>query len=417
LAQNNLTINHNKDGASSITKKLKKGQSYKVVIANTHDWVMSLKSQVISYDVISKTPDITKFLSIPSTDVTRDSYSFRNAEKGRSEVENNLKKIILLVDKYDKFYRTIKSKIDVVLAKWPDDAIRSDMLIEIASEASNDEITKEDILQIQYLLAENELWAAFINSLSLKENDDSFLSSIDVFTKFMAKRELLKTNSSRYIQVIKVMDDILNPSDSINSNYLVGDSFTTRGDLTKINYAIKNKLTSDTLAVGSIVIPTYNHWALDFSTGFYWNRLSNDTYSLSEYSADSTTITFINDYSKSSDIAVGGQLNLSYMATGTLGLGINTGAAVSLFDGSIKYLFGGHLKIGSRKQIMFSGGLAIGKVKQVSEAVSSDPLYQEFGNQIVVPGKFPEPKFVDKMQSSIYFGLSYNLSSVLTKRK
>ncbi len=417
VAQNSLVIKHDAKGASSETKSLKKGVSYEVSFEDTHNDIMSLKTEIVTYDIVSNTPDATKFLGIPSTEAFSRNFGFRVTEGG-GVIRRNLYSIMDQIDKYHQFHQAMTSKIGSELAKWPTDSIDPDKILDIANEASGDEITKADIETIQYLLASNELWAAYINNLATNRNDSTFLDLIDTFSRFMSKRELLKSNSAKYIQSIKVMDNIKNPPEEKKTILLVGDSFTAKGDLTRISYAIKNKLTSDTLATGTLAIPTSGYWTMDFSTGFYWNQLTNDSFTLSSYSADSTTITFVRDYDASNDIAAGGQLNLSYMVSGTFGIGFNTGAAVSLFDGSIKYLAGGHLKFGSRKQLMLSGGVAIGKVKRISEAVSTQkPPFEESGNEIIVPAKFPEPKFVDNVKMSGFVGLSYNLSNTLKKKK
>lgn len=414
-----IIINHGERGVSGSLKKLKKGRTYEVKLGNVHSGIMLLKSEVLSYDLVSSSTDITKFLAIPSTASLQANIAFSQVKKDTLEVGNNLERIIKRIDRYDNFYRQMIDSLGVHFKKWPEHSIKNAELqaqvLELSETVFNQTIEKSEILKIRSLLEENELWVIYINNIITR--DITSLSSIDLYSKFIAKRGLLKQNSSNYVQAILTFHGIINPINTVNIEYLQGDKFTVKGDLTNIKYAIQNKLTSDTLAIGSLQLPTYDYWTFDFSTGFYWNKLTNDSFTLSQYNVDSTSITFQKDYGKSSDIAFGGQLNLTYMASGHLGIGINTGAAVSLYDGSTKYLLGGHIKIGSRNQLMLSGGITIGKVKRVSDVIMSDPIFRQDNNTIIVPSRFTELKLVDKVETSIFIGLSYNLSGVLKKRK
>lgn len=415
LGQETLLITYDQNGIYSPKKSLRKGTKYTIQADQSYNGMMALKSKITSFDLVSTTPDVLKYLSISSTASLQVNSAFRNPKNGVSEVINNLNDIIRRIDQYDIMYRQIETLFGANLKEWPKTPIPIDEVKNKVAEILNDEITKDDVLRIKFLMEENELWASYISELI--KNDSGALSFIDVFSNFMAKRALLKENSAKYIKAILICDDIISADDEKDPTVLIGDDFTVKGDFTKIEYTILNKLTSDTVAIGSLNLPTYNQWTFDFSTGFYWNQLSNESYTLSSYSADSTQITFKDDYDKSGDIALGAQLNLTYMASGSFGLGINTGAAVSMYDGTTKYLMGGHIKLGSKKQFMLSGGISVGKVKRLSDAVLSEPLFSRSGNSIIVPSKFTEPKLVDKVESSIFFGLSYNLSGVLTKRK
>ncbi|WP_420581586.1 hypothetical protein [Reichenbachiella sp.] len=419
-AQSDIQVSYSEKGFSSSLKKLQNKKSYRVKLVNVHSALMSLESEVISYDLESSTPDAVKFLSIPSTASLNPSSGFRIVKNGQSEVRNNLMQLVNLINTYDAFYKEILKRTGEELEKWPKSTLDSAKLkrdyIAISNQVFNRVINKDEISKIKFLLQEIDIWASYVNSLAATK-DAIFLSNLDVYAKFMASRALLKENSSKYVKCLLVYDAVLNPADISKVSILQGDSFVAKGDLTKIKIAVKNEMTKDTIAVGTLSIPTYKYFTFDFSAGFFGNGLTNDSFSLVEYSADSSTITFKKDYNDSNDIAAGGLLHLSYMATGVLGVGINTGAAISLYDGSIKYLAGGHLKIGNQKQLMLSCGVSVGKVKRLSEAVTSDPLYMDNSESVVVPGQYVEPKLVDKIETSMFIGLSYNLSGVLTKRK
>tara|TARA_A100000171_G_scaffold35638_2_gene34187 strand:- start:5386 stop:6696 length:1311 start_codon:yes stop_codon:yes gene_type:complete len=417
-AQDILTLTQTSSGIKKSTKRLRKGKTYEIKFDEVHEKLLSLKTKIVSYDLVSTSPEVLKFLSIPST-ASLEANSNLDGLKSKDFMQI-VRDVTNEIGKLDVFYTKIVGQAGNDLEAWPDvklvhSRIKQSFQTIGKNEFGTPRLGNEKISEVRALLYTSEL-------LQLKiENDakNSFdINSYKQLANFWSKRTLLKEKFDKYIKAIAFYNDlVMIDNDDTKVTSIHGDSFKVKGDETQIDYALQNKLTGDTVIFGQVRFPTYHRWTLDFSSGFYWNQLTSESFSLREYNADSTLITFQEDYDRSSDIAVGAQLNLSYMIDGFAGIGINTGAAVSLVDGNTKYLIGGHLKLGHRKQVMISYGVAFGKVKRVSDVVSNDGRFVRQDNTIVVPAQFAELKLVDKVESSAFIGLSYNLSAVLKKRQ
>lgn len=424
-----------KSFGSNISKGLKARRRYELVVIGAHSGLYNLKVSANQFNQSSKSPEVLKFLSLSATDLllkAEESDRFVSTSKDSSEIihpdyetllENEISKlaqIIYILGESD-------SLIKVSYKHWKTGVLDTDQLIQTSRNllqtlelsSSKNEAIIEFGSHLHYSnsiknLVENALKAGIL-SVGILENYSTFLSLYENVTKY----------STRNLKIIESLCEIVqNPYSSSDSSkeskyfdFFRGKSFKVAGDLTKIKLNLVSRLTKDTIYSQTFNYYTYGYWKFDFSSGFYWNQLSNDSYTLTSYNADSTFVTLQKDYSSNNDIAIGGQLHLTYKAADSYGVGINVGAAVSIIDGNTRYLMGGHVLFGRSNQLMLSGGIAIGKVKRLSEAVSSANGFVERDNTVTVPVSFKEPKLVDQVETSVFVGLSYNLGSVFKPRK
>lgn len=139
---------------------------------------------------------------------------------------------------------------------------------------------------------------------------------------------------------------------------------------------------------------------MGFLQGLFFNNIIEDTYFLK--ARDTISNSIIRENQDNADITIGALAHLHYQFSSFTSAGISLGLGISPLDGETRYLMGGSILLGKKKQVVISAGAAMSRISVLSGAVSEDDqgLYIPIGQEI--------PTF-KKTQWGYFIGLTYNI--------
>ncbi len=179
--------------------------------------------------------------------------------------------------------------------------------------------------------------------------------------------------------------------------------FTATGDVVDVALQIVDTYTNRTLLEETLSFATYKNFSFDFSTGFFYNNLVAREYYLTENEQGKL---YIQEENKSkTDISIGALGHFTYKFLPDWRGGIALGAAISPFDGNLRYLLGPTLIWGGQKQVSLTFGLALAQMDELSSAV----LHDETG--MYLPQNFGNIPTINKLQKGFFIGITYNLTN------
>lgn len=184
-------------------------------------------------------------------------------------------------------------------------------------------------------------------------------------------------------------------------------------DASRVRIILFNQVNpKDTILNQVIEIPTRGGIDVDFSTGFVYNSIYRQPYSLQivKHPLDSTKAPIKSVKKESAidyDIAVAAFINFSWRLKTNHRVGISPGIGLSIMDANLRYLVGGHYHFGKRSLLGITAGLAWGKVAKLSKAISDDGVNP---NTSTVNGSYSSVPTYDVMDRGWYAGLVWNLA-------
>lgn len=227
--------------------------------------------------------------------------------------------------------------------------------------------------QLDSLLQES-VDKALVASEDVKAKRDQWSESIKAFARLYPDK--ISTTSSKYqhrgdyAQITIKLASTVNPKDTVLKQQ-------------------KNVLTKGGLDV-------------DFSTGLFYNSIYKYDWFLEEGQIKKQD-------GLRSDYAWGALINFSLRASPKDRLGLSVGTGISLIDGNLRYLVGGHYygALKNAKDIWgISGGLCLGKRNFLSATVSDDGEKPK----ATLPDGLESVPTYDKISSGFYLGIFYNFS-------
>jgi hypothetical protein len=250
--------------------------------------------------------------------------------------------------------------------------------------------TEESILLISYFFEKYTVWF------------DKYLEKNDSYESFFEMALKLKSMKNSIDK-----DDFLNKAAFLEKSMKAKPEVFTSGfkavkDGIDLQVSILDTFKKDTLYKGEIEFVNYKMWNFDFSTGFIFNRLVDVPYYLGP-SAEGKKEILSEDHSKW-DIAIGGMAHLTYKLSGFLSFGPQIGIGISILDAKPRYSAGVGLLLGRKGKVAINGGVAFGKVKELSNQV------EEINGKSFVPESITTGPTFDRFDYSGYFGISYNLT-------
>ena len=182
-------------------------------------------------------------------------------------------------------------------------------------------------------------------------------------------------------------------------------SFTAKGDVVDVALQVIDTYTNTKLVDETLSFGVYDNFSFDFSTGFFYNNLVEPEYYLSEDESEKGNL-FIKEENKSNtDISIGALGHFTYKFLPEWRGGIAVGAAISPFDGKLRYLMGPTVIYGNQKQASFTFGLALSQIDQLSDAVIKDSAGYSLPAGV---GAIP---MVNKLKTGFFIGITYNLTN------
>ncbi len=154
-----------------------------------------------------------------------------------------------------------------------------------------------------------------------------------------------------------------------------------------------------------IEIPIYGAWRMDFTSGFYYSSLRNESFGLRPvYMADTLFAKEIveNEGISSSTFGATGQMHLYRRRPGLqptfnfgVGLGLNLNYSI---------LLGGGLLLGEKHRVALSAGFNFSNVKVLASQ------YRENGEFVVLPPGLETLEYVNTIKTGAFISLTYSLS-------
>ncbi|MCJ7446536.1 MAG: hypothetical protein MUO72_02470 [Bacteroidales bacterium] len=378
--------------------KFKSGETYQVKIHNVNTSYISWKLESKSYILSSSTPDIIKPIFLGITD---EALISKYSLKKESLVQLN--KVYLRTIDYYNNLQALKSNSDS-LYKWnlkkidtgKADSIRN-IVFGIYKVDSLLKLKRNVNLAIKYIEVANELFKAKMPEI----NTDELIKNkiIENYAEISYVLDIVK--SDNYLKYVKFIESSLKPQVTIMS-----EPFKAEKDVVDLKITLIDNYKPDTLYNFSVSFYTHGNGSFDFSTGFFFNNLYEDSYYLEKRDTTVNSIKNVKENDNCNfDVSFGALGHYSYKIQNNIKLGISMGAALSPLDGKIRYLVGSSLLLGRNKQVGINVGLILAKMKALNGEVKSD----DEGNY--VSKDVTSVPTYDKINSGFYLGVTYNLIS------
>lgn len=334
---------------------------------------------------LNKKADFIDFKNIISTDSSnQDSFRFY-----KNIFDEKFDDLYFLKASADTLYKWNLDGIDTLRAN----AIKKDIFQEF--EISSIDQLKTKVLQdVQLLEVIYNLYKNSVEKLNLNDTSKSYLIEDYIEIKYAMDR-LKEDDILKYV-------DIINEA-SAAKDFVFSKKITAKKDLLNLNIVLVDTYKSDTIY--NEVSPFYpmRNFSFDFSSGFFYNNLSENSYSLE--ARDTLLNNVLQNETTNFDISFGALGHISYKFTNYFKCGFSMGAALSPLDGKTRYMLGGSVLLFRERQLGLNAGVIFAKMKELAVSVKSD----EMGNY--VPINITEVPTYNKNKSGFYFGITYNLTS------
>lgn len=420
------------------SNELELNKSYGLKISGINTAFITVKVETADYNFVSSTPDLLKLyllnvqdsgaLALIKKDDGKEAAGASYYERIYSNALIHIDKLSLLANLTNELYgesnddeefrtdtlvRAIRKKakehLKVILNAFPKIELgRNNTSTEDGLNNGTSSVLskKEDTIQIiktsmaysaRYIESATTYFKGLIENQRLTESETvdhellALFSHLSVLTKDVDYETSLKYLNfllkSTKMENFKEFDDVLKVSN----------------DVLEMKVILTNTYTNDTILSKTIdFYPRYGGFKFDFSTGFFFNTISEKSYYLENESPERNTI--IEENGDEFDIAVGALGHISYQLSSGLRGGVNFGAALSPMDGITRYLFGAGVLIGKEKLIGINAGTSVARVDVLSNLVQSD------GQGLFVPVEVTSIPTFKKSEWGFFFGLTYNLT-------
>lgn len=390
------------------TAKLRHGKSYRVVLNSIHGGFQKTKVDITQFQQTSEAPAALSFFGIPNTELLPKDVinykQFSSTSYALTEIASYTADIISL----EKCKIETDMLHESILANW--------RKLDTSALASDKEKTTQILKKIKFAKDKKSFGIFLQKGYILKATFEHYLSDtlvdeheevLSKYSAFLYYLQSLEANQGQYLRMLDFLHQIKDYKPQYDS--LEVKTFSVKKDKTEIDINLIDAYRNDTLLKQKIELYSHGYVKFDFSTGFFYNSLKDYSVFAEEIEGDTTKVRLRKDVKSDVDIAIGAQFHATYKCRDNFGLGLNIGAGVSPFDGHTRYLFGGHAMFGKAKQLFLSVGVAIANVKRFSDQGPDNSLGDD---GIIVDKQFAEPRLVNKIDHSIFIGLSYNLGSI-----
>jgi hypothetical protein len=397
-AQINLTFDPVTETVLENTNRipLKAGNTYRIRVSPLNSAYIESKITTKSLTITSATPAVlqTFFPGITNNNISSLRGMLPVAINNKSEIfgEGQAKYLVLeqLKTRADNLYATTKFNCQPATATAALQAIVGDF--NATNVPDNSDIKRHVKLYIQFVLAAD----AYFQNIVLKDP-----AATDADLAQTAELHYMAQNVAA-IDYFSMLMSVINSLTC--NNYVESKSFKAKKDVVEASVLLIDTYKKDTLYNSKLSFYTRSNFAFHFSSGFFYNDISEKTYYVSNRNAAINNI-IEEDGNRSYDIAFGALGHVSYKLDTWLRAGVGVGAAVSMFDGKIRYLVGPSLMFGRQQQLGINAGWSFAKVKVLSTAVFNDQIGYH------VPAAVTSVPTNDRLETGVFIGITYNLFS------
>ncbi|HEA31043.1 MAG TPA: hypothetical protein ENH91_13805 [Leeuwenhoekiella sp.] len=397
-AQETIEIRYNADdnslGLAKLPKKVKHNTTYTLVLKQINSAHVAPFTAVTTSRFVSDIPAILRsiYVGIPDDAVGMNPLG-----------ELPTKRVIYL--KATNYYRDLAN-----IQRISDDLYlqtRFDPKIEVAK------AKKQELFQA---LGVNSIQEAYAQAVLAKK----YLASIqEVYSAQLVNLNIQAIHATEFLEEYATIKSYNESTAGIDYAYLLNfieesqeassslpvASFTATGDVVDVDLEMVDTYTTTKLLKQTLSFATYDNFSFDFSTGFFYNNLVEPEYYLNLTENENGRLYIQEENKSNTDISIGALGHFTYKFLPEWRGGIALGAAISPFDGNLRYLIGPSIIWGGQKQASLTFGLALAQMDELSGAVLSD----DQGTYLLEdPGAVPT---INKLQSGFFIGLTYNLTN------
>lgn len=374
------------------SEKVKAGKKYTLKLRAINSAHVSVLSKITISEFVSEIPEVLAAILPGISDntifnifgVTENGQrkAFLNALKSYNELE-------LLRKTSDALYIATKFSPNPEQAMAKRDALKISLHLK-----SLDELAIKITQYTYFITALLESYSNQLKILALEDPNHTI-----ILTEYATlKRIETKLTQVDYANKLRFIQNSLKATSHIEI-----DTFKAKKDIIDVELKLYDSFTKTTFYSNTISFKTYQNFSLDFSTGFFYSNIVATKYYLSP--KDEHTNYVLKDKVDKNDVSIGALGHVTYKFTSNFSGGIALGASISPFDDKLRFLLGPSFIFGNQKQLSLTFGLALAQVNQLSDAILKD----ETG--YFLPSELTEISTVKKVDTGLFFGISYNLTN------
>ena len=395
-AQETIEIFYNAENNSielqNLPDKIRHNKKYTLILNHINSAHVAPVSEVITSRFVSDIPDILRsiYVGIPNDAVGSNlpitSPMQRVIYQRSSAYYRDLAAIQRITD--DLYQQTrFNPNPEIARAKEQE-------LFQALGVSSIQEAYAHVVLAKRYIASIEEVYNAQLDKVNIRAGD---------MPDFLEEYANIKSYNSAIENVdYAYLLNFIDASQQAVSSLSIA-SFTATGDVVDVVLQLVDTYTNTTLLEETLSFATYKNFSFDFSTGFFYNNLVEPEFYLKQNENENL---YIQEENKSNtDISVGALGHFTYKFLPEWRGGIALGAAISPFDGKLRYLLGPTLIWGGQKQVSLTFGLALAQMDELSNTVIRD----ETGTYL--PQNSGDIPTVNKLQKGFFIGITYNLTN------
>jgi len=395
-AQETIEIFYNPENNSielqNLPDKVRHNKNYTLIINHINSAHVAPFSEVTTSRFVSDIPDILRSIYVGIPDDAVGSNLSANAPAKRAIYQRAsayYRDLVSIQRISDDLYLQTRFNPNMEIAK-----AKEQELFQALGVSSIQEAYAHAVLAKKYIASIQEVYSAQLEKINVQSEDTA--GFLEEYANIKTYHTTIEAVNYAYLL------NFIDASQEAVSSLPIA-SFTATGDVVDVALQIVDTYTNTTLLEETLSFATYKNFSFDFSTGFFYNNLVVPEFYLKK---NENKKLYIKEENKSNtDISVGALGHFTYKFLPEWRGGIALGAAISPFDGNLRYLMGPTLIWGGQKQVSLTFGLALAQMDELSSAVIRDE------GVVSLPENLGDIPTVKKLQEGFFIGLTYNLTN------
>ncbi|AZQ58097.1 hypothetical protein EJ994_04470 [Maribacter sp. MJ134] len=414
-----LSYNSKEHRIEKPNKIIRKGIPYKIKIDGINTATMKFSVTAKDKELVSPIPEVLKPILLDvdaamslykSTTGDVENTVYTDHEKLYNAATQILDDLKILEEKAKALNKAIRVKgVDVSQTKMLASTCLSD-LEELILKPKTEKIKNSPKSKNAYKEVYNYLIQGIQNISSTRQFMESrmnfrFTATDAISEKFIQLHANLVALENQ-IKIKKYEDYLkfIKNAEDAKPNKIFEKVYYSRKDLLEAEVVMLDAFSKDTLLKETIDIYTEGGGIrLRFSTGFFYNDIVEKSYYLTE--RDETTKAVLPEKSPDFDIAVGALAHIGWKFSSHTDIALNMGLALSPLDGKTRYLLGGGILIGKKRELGLNIGAAISRIDKLSGSVTKS------GNELFVPIAVEAVPTTKQNEWGLFFGVTYNFKN------
>tara|TARA_R110000868_G_scaffold45485_3_gene151031 strand:+ start:9508 stop:10833 length:1326 start_codon:yes stop_codon:yes gene_type:complete len=377
--------------------EIKKGESYVLIIEGINTAVVKETIEFKPFMISSDTPEIIKPFFLGISNSSEIDYGIGIASVATTSTNADLDPLYDNAVLYYNLLVSLKNNSNELYSSsvFETNKKKADSLIQ----PTLDLFDADDLDDLNSKINISETYIKSINELFKIRLDKASNVSTAIIEKFARLTKISKDLSDK--DFTKYSNFIFASTKA--ENQTKPEVFIAKNDGLDIDITLINTYSKDTITKKTIDFYSKGNFSFDFSSGFFYTNEIEKSYYLEK--RDSLTTNIIEEKNRDFDISFGALGHFSYKFSSTFKAGISMGASLSPLDGKTRYLIGSSFIFGRNRQLSFNSGLSLVKLKVLSGSINENEI-----GKYVDASVTSIPTF-EKVQSGLFFGFSYNLTS------